>query len=219
MRNKKIAGAQNDLGRRPSRAPARRRRPEPLQTRPARPVDSMTSLRDLPGRRSCTEEAKVTLARRRRRRKLGLAPGRLATHGVSSQYGIIDSDAILVCEEPSLTSFVASDRPSFRIRRVRPRRCVPSDNLKSSSPAISKRLQIFRFASTPPGRYPHCLPEHRPLRHSRMSLIPCQSTPAIDAAIARPNGTLYHLQLSFHTHSTEPEPTVRARTTSTRGGT
>ena len=77
----------------------------------------MTSLRDLPGRRSCTEEAKVTLARRRRRRKLGLAPGRLATHGVSSQYGIIDSDAILVCNEPSLTSFVAFDRPSFRIHK------------------------------------------------------------------------------------------------------
>ena len=211
MRNKKIAGAQNDLGRRPSRAPARRRRPEPLQTRPARPVDSMTSLGDLPGRRSCTEEAKVTLARRRRRRKLGLAPGRLATHGVSSQYGIIDSDAILVCEEPSLTSFVASDRPSFRIRRVRPRRCNYFENLKSSSTAISKRLQIFRFASTPPGRYPHCLPEHRPLRHSLMSLIPCQSTPAIDAAIYRPNGTLYQRQPSFHTSWTEPEPTARAR--------
>ena len=105
----------------------------------------------------------------------------------------------LVCEEPSLTSFVASDRPSFRIRRVRPRRCNSSENLKSSSPAISKRLQIFRFASTPPGRYPHCLPEHRPLRHSRMSLIPCQSTPALDAAIHRPDSTLYQLQPSFHT--------------------
>ena len=80
-------------------------------------MDSTRSLGDLPGRRSCTEEAKVALARRRRRRKLGLAPGRLATHGVSSQYGIIDSDAILVCEEPSLTSFVASDRPSFRIHK------------------------------------------------------------------------------------------------------
>jgi len=34
-----------------------------------------------------------------------------------SQYEIIDSDAILVCEEPSLTSFVASDRPSFRIHK------------------------------------------------------------------------------------------------------
>ena len=90
-------------------------------------------------------------------------------------------------------------------------RCSSPENLISSSPAISKRLQIFRFASTPPGRYPHCLPEHRPLRHSLMSLIPCQSTPAIDAAISRPNGTLYQLQLSFHTHSTEPEPTARAR--------
>ena len=85
----------------------------------------MTSLRDLPGRRSCTEEAQVALAPRR---KLGLAPGQLAARGAApavSQYEIIDSDAILVCEEPSLTSFVASDRPSFRIRRVRSRRCVP----------------------------------------------------------------------------------------------
>ena len=101
-----------------------------------------------------------THSRRRRpapRRKLGLAPGQLAARGAApavSQYEIIDSDAILVCEEPSLTSFVASDRPSFRIRRVRPRRCVPSENLKSSSPTINKRLQIFRFPSTPPGRYP-----------------------------------------------------------------
>ena len=46
-----------------------------------------------------------------------------------------------------------------------------------------------------------------------------QNTPAIDGAFYRPNGTSNQLQLSFHTHSTEPEPTVRARTTSTRGGT
>ena len=121
--NQKNRRAQNDLGRSPPKA---QHRPLGLlQTRPTRQKRSRTSLRDLSGRRSCTEEAQVALARRRRRRKLGLAPGRLATHGVSSQYGIIDSDAILVCEEPSLTSFVASDRPSFRIRRVRPRRCVP----------------------------------------------------------------------------------------------
>ena len=77
----------------------------------------MTSLGDLPGRRSCTEEAQVALAPRR---KLGLAPGQLAARGAApavSQYEIIDSDAILVCEEPSLTSFVASDRPSFRIHK------------------------------------------------------------------------------------------------------
>ena len=90
-------------------------------------------------------------------------------------------------------------------------RCSSPENLMRSSPAISKRLQIFRFASTPPGRYPHCLPEHRPLRHSRMSLIPCQSTLAIDAAIHRPDSTLYQLQPSFHASSTEPEPTARAR--------
>ena len=44
-----------------------------------------------------------------------------------------------------------------------------------------------------------------------MSLTSFQSRPAIDAAIYRPNGTLYQLQPSFHTSSTEPEPTARAR--------
>ena len=44
-----------------------------------------------------------------------------------------------------------------------------------------------------------------------MSLTAPQFTPAIDAAIYRPDGTLYQLQLSFHTQSTEPEPTARAR--------
>ena len=38
-----------------------------------------------------------------------------------------------------------------------------------------------------------------------------QNTPAIDTAIYRPNVALYQLQPSFHTHSTEPEPTARAR--------
>ena len=38
-----------------------------------------------------------------------------------------------------------------------------------------------------------------------------QITPTIDAAIYRPNSTLYQLQPSFHTHSTEPEPTAHAR--------
>ncbi len=49
-------------------------------------------------------------------------------------------------------------------------------------------------------------------RHaSLLSLAARQFTPAIDAAIYRPDGTLYQLQPSFHTHSTEPEPTARAR--------
>ena len=68
--------------------------------------------------------------------------------------------------------------------------------------------KYFRVAArehtlAPPGR-------HRP-RHSRMSLTARQNTPAIDAAIYRPDGTLYQLQASFHTSSTEPEPTARAR--------
>ena len=44
-----------------------------------------------------------------------------------------------------------------------------------------------------------------------MRLTASQSTPAIDAAIYRPDSTLYQLQPSFHTESTEPEPTARAR--------
>ena len=44
-------------------------------------------------------------------------------------------------------SFVGSDRPSFRIRRVRPQ-CSSPENLVSSSPAICKRLQTFESAST-----------------------------------------------------------------------
>ena len=68
--------------------------------------------------------------------------------------------------------------------------------------------KYFRVAArehtlAPPGR-------HRP-RHSRMSLTACQNTPALDSAIYRPNDTLYQLQPSFHTQSTEPEPTARAR--------
>ena len=54
------------------------------------------------------------------------------------------------------------------------------------------------------------LPEPVP-RHSPMSLAARQSTPAIDTAIYRPDSTLYQLQPSFHPHSTEPEPTARAR--------
>ena len=38
-----------------------------------------------------------------------------------------------------------------------------------------------------------------------------QITPAIDRAIYRPNSPSYQLQPSFHTQSTEPEPTARAR--------
>jgi len=44
-----------------------------------------------------------------------------------------------------------------------------------------------------------------------MRLTACQSRPAIDGAFYRLVGTLYQLQPSFHTHSTEPEPTARAR--------
>ena len=44
-----------------------------------------------------------------------------------------------------------------------------------------------------------------------MRLSGRQSRPAIDTAVYRPNETLYQLQPSFYTHSTEPEPTARAR--------
>ena len=44
-----------------------------------------------------------------------------------------------------------------------------------------------------------------------MNLTARQSTPAIGGAFYHPIGTLYQLQPSFHPHSTEPEPTARAR--------
>ena len=94
------------------------------------------------------------------------------------------------------------------------------ENSKIRRDSVKRMIQIqktsYSFAATkyfsvaarehtlaPPGR-------HRP-RHSRMSLTSCQNTPAIDAAIHRPDRTLYQLQPSFHTQSTEPEPTARAR--------
>ena len=46
---------------------------------------------------------------------------------------------------------------------------------------------------------------------SSLGLAARQNTPAIDAAIYRPNSTTYQLQPSFHPQSTEPEPTARAR--------
>ena len=49
-------------------------------------------------------------------------------------------------------------------------------------------------------------------RYARsLRLAARQNTPALDGAFYRPNGTSYQLQPSFHTYSTEPEPTARAR--------
>ena len=49
-------------------------------------------------------------------------------------------------------------------------------------------------------------------RYARsLRLAARQNTPAFDGAFYRPNGTSYQLQPSFHTYSTEPEPTARAR--------
>ena len=49
-------------------------------------------------------------------------------------------------------------------------------------------------------------------RYARsLRLAARQNTPAIDDAIYGPIGALYPLQPSFHTSSTEPEPTARAR--------
>ena len=44
-----------------------------------------------------------------------------------------------------------------------------------------------------------------------MSLAGYQNTPAFGGAFYYPIKTLYQLQPSFHTKSTEPEPTARAR--------
>ena len=49
-------------------------------------------------------------------------------------------------------------------------------------------------------------------RYARsLGLAARQNTPAIDAAIYRPNSPSYQLQPSFHPQSTEPAPTARAR--------
>ena len=50
-----------------------------------------------------------------------------------------------------------------------------------------------------------------PRRPGRGYLPARQIRPAIDAAFYGPIGTSYQLQPSFHTSSTEPEPTARAR--------
>ena len=46
---------------------------------------------------------------------------------------------------------------------------------------------------------------------SSLGLAARQNTPALGVAFYGLIGTLYHLQPSFHTSSTEPEPTARAR--------
>ena len=73
-------------------------------------------------------------------------------------------------------------------------------------PSNSPRRKISEQG---PMNIPSRLPE--PPRHSRTSLTARQFPPAIDAAFYRPNSPSYQPQPSFHAHSTEPEPTARAR--------
>ena len=71
---------------------------------------------------------------------------------------------------------------------------------------LGRRPRVLRVEGT----YPRASRKAPPAT-SQMSLTARQNTPALDAAIYYPNGTLYQLQPSFHKHSTEPEPTARAR--------
>ena len=126
-----------------------------------------------------------------------------------------------------LRSRLASREGASRNARPR-RRQMMLDVPTASRVCTSREPHIFRLVRTQiPSNYrgtrplrpnfyglrrrttPSRLPE--PPRHSRMSLTACQSRPAIDAAIYRPGRTLYQLQPIFHTQSTEPEPTARAR--------
>ena len=102
--------------------------------------------------------------------------------------------------EASVIDILANSK--IRLNSVK--RMTQSQNT-SQSFAETKYFRVAAREHTlaPPGR-------HRS-RHSRMSLTARQNTPAIDAAIYHPNSTLYQLQPSFHTQSTEPEPTARAR--------
>ena len=91
----------------------------------------MTSLGDLPGRRSCTEEAQVTLVPRR---KLGLTPGQLAARGAAPavQYEIIDSDAI----------FGVRGAVSDIVRRIRPAE-LPNQKGTSAQVCTIRELEII----------------------------------------------------------------------------
>ena len=107
-------------------------------------------------------------------------------------------------QESSSKKLACDILENLRIRLDSVKRMTQIQNI-SSSFAETKyfRVAVREHTLAPPGR-------HRP-RHSRMSLTSFQSRPAMDAAIYRPIGALYQLQPSFHTSSTEPEPTARAR--------
>ena len=99
-------------------------------------------------------------------------------------------------------------RAAARKRRLLLRR-VNKYTQMASDATITVDLGAVVLFSKRPKNTPSRLAE--PPRHSRTSLTARQNTPAIDAAIYRPDSTLYQLQPSFHPQSTEPEPTARAR--------
>ena len=107
-------------------------------------------------------------------------------------------------QESSSKKLACDILENLRIRLDSVKRMTKIQNTSQSIAATKYfRIEAREHTLAPPRR-------HRP-RHSRMSLTACQNTPAIEGAIYRPDNTLYQLQPSFHTHSTEPEPTARAR--------
>ena len=119
--------------------------------------------------------------------------------------------ARLSCSEPPRFTKKSQTKLAYidilaksKIRLDGVKRMTQIQNTSQSIAATTDfRIEAREHTLAPPGR-------HRP-RHSQMSLTARQSRPAINAAIPHPDGTLYQLQPSFHTQSTEPEPTARAR--------
>ena len=126
-----------------------------------------------------------------RRRKL---PIQRPPHGQLSQEALSCKELVVI---PSVIDILANSK----IRLCSVKKLTQIQNT-SQSIAATKNFRIAAREHTlaPPGR-------HRP-RHSRMSLKARQITPAIDATIHYLDSALYQLQPSFHTSSTEPDPTA-----------
>ena len=96
------------------------------------------------------------------------------------------------------------------VSKLRVVSCCSSSVVTCSDAAITRNNTTQRLATDPALACPKLRRLVCPYARS-LRLAARQNTPAFDGAFYRPNGTSYQLQPSFHTYSTEPEPTARAR--------